>query len=464
MSNARLLRLTPARILNRIHPAQLVFVSYMLGIVIGAALLMLPAATVSGSISWIDALFTATSAICVTGLAVVDTGSYFSAFGQMVILVLIQIGGLGIMTFSVAFFRLIGRQISFRERMAVQDVFTHTPGEDVYQLLRSIFLFTVISELVGVILLLAHWSHEFPFDRALYLAVFHAVSAFCNAGFSLFSNNLMDYRGSLLLNVTVGGLIVLGGIGFPTVYDLYRRYVRPDGKRAKMLAQTKVVLLTTLSLIVGGAALFWVLEFDHALAGLSLRESVLASVFQSITTRTAGFNTVDISLLSAPTLAMMLFLMFFGASPGSCGGGVKTTTLAIIGALAVSRLRREHRVNLFKKSVPNDTLAKSTVLLLLSIGLIAIFFFLLLVSVSASAEDRVGQQREFLFYLFETVSAFGTVGLSMGATGQLSLMGKIWIIILMLIGRVGVLTIAYVVAGTTPSRGIEHAEENIMVG
>lgn len=449
---------------NRLHPGELIFLSYMLAIVIGALLLMLPAATVSGRIDAIDALFTATSAVCVTGLAVLDTGSDFSLFGQWVILALIQLGGIGIMTFSVAIFRLIGRQISFRERLAVQDVFTHTPGEDVYQILRAIFLFTAVAEIIGVILLFAHWLFVYPWPDALRFAVFHAVSAFCNAGFALHSDSMMAYRGGWLLNGTLCGLIVLGGIGFPVVYDLYHTLITRRGQRPKLLAQTKVVLLTTVILITGGAILFWLLEQNNVLRGLPAGEAFLASLFQSVTARTAGFNTVDIAALTDATLAMMMFLMFFGAAPGSCGGGVKVTTLALVSAFAWSRLRHERRVNLFKKSVPGDTMTKSVVLIIISMALISLIFFLLLLSAPADAAMGLQQNNPFLVYLFETISAFATVGLSMGATTQLTFAGKLWIILMMLIGRVGVLTIAYVVVGPTATRGLEYAEENIMVG
>ncbi len=450
------------RIIGRMHPAQWVFFSYMLVIALGTLLLLLPAATVSGSIPLIDALFTATSAVCVTGLVVVDTGSTFTIFGQLVILALIQTGGLGIMTFSVALFRLIGRQISFRDRMIVQDIFTHTPREDLYLLLKSIFIFAFAAEIIGAGLLFIFWMEEYPAGQALYLAVFHSVSAFCNAGFALFENSLMDYRDSLLLTLTVGGLIILGSIGFPVVYDLYYRFIHRKKQRHKLLAQTKIVLVTTLLLVVGGTALFALLEHDNSFRGYSFGEVTLMSLFQVVSARTAGFNTVDIAALSAPTLAIMLFLMFVGASPGSVGGGVKTTTLAILCAFAYTRLRRRRHVNLFRKTIPPDILSKSLVLVLVSIALVALFFFLLLVTMGWGSPEN--QQGKFLPALFETVSAFATVGLSMGTTGQLDLPGKIWIIILMLIGRVGVLTLAYIIAGPLTNLGTEHAEENIMVG
>ncbi len=449
---------------NRLHPGQLIFLSYMLAIGVGTLLLSLPIATVSGSISWADALFTATSATCVTGLSVLDIGTYFTLFGQLVILALIQLGGLGIMTFSVAIFRLIGRKISFRERMAVQDVFTHTAQEDVYQLLKSIFFFTLGVESLGFLLLFLFWSAHYPLGEAFYLSVFHAISAFCHAGFSLFENSLMDFRGNLFINTVIGTLIILGGIGFPVVYDLYHTYFTNAKVRKKLLAQTKVVLLMTAILVPGAAILFWALEQNNTLQGLPWNEAALSSLFQSIATRSAGLNTLDIGALKDSTLAMFLFLMFFGGAPGSCAGGVKITTLALIGAFAWSRFRQERRVNVFKKSVPADTLTKSVVLILISIALITLFFFLLLVFAPTEIPALGGRHIPFRLYLFEAVSAFGTVGLSMGVTPYLTPIGKLLLILMMLIGRVGVLTIAYVVVGPTATKGIEYAEENIMVG
>lgn len=449
---------------SRLHPAQIIFLSYLFAIILGTFLLMLPISTNTGSIALIDAVFTATSAVCVTGLVVVDTGSYFTSFGQMVILGLIQLGGLGIMTFSVAFFRLIGRQISFRQRRALQDVFTHTSRENIYDLLKSIFLFTIATELLGMGLLYLHWIHHYPWHQAMYLAVFHAVSAFCNAGFALFETSMMDYRDIPLLNVTVMLLVVLGGLGFPVVYDLYTTYVKRSHKRQKLLAQTKIVLVTSIILIIVGALLFSILEAKNTLHELLPSEVIWASLFQSVTARTAGFNTVDIASLTEPTLVMMMILMFIGASPGSCGGGIKTTTFALLAAFAWSRFKHEYRVNLFQKSIPVDILTKSIALVLIAIVLTAALFFLLLLSSPYGLESGIYQNQRFLPFLFETVSAVGTVGLSMGVTPQLTILGKIWIIVMMLVGRVGVLTFAYVVVGPTATQGIEYAEENIMVG
>ncbi|MCF8090173.1 MAG: TrkH family potassium uptake protein [Desulfotignum sp.] len=452
-----------ARIL-KVHPAIIVLASFLLAIIVGSIILKLPISTVDAEISWVDSFFTATSAVCVTGLIVVDTGSYFTLFGQCVILVLIQIGGLGVMTISVALFRWIGRKISFRHRMVIQDLFAHTPREDIFSLIKSIMLFTFGAELLGALFLTIHWSYEYPVSEAVYKAVFHAISAFCNAGFALFPDSMMRYSDNILLNVTMCSLIVIGGIGFPVLYDIQMWREKRKNQRARLSIQTKAVLLTTMVLIISGALMFGLLERTTAGEIQTFGQRFLTSIFQSITCRTAGFNTVDIASLKDATIAMIIFLMFIGASPGSCGGGVKTTTLALLAAFTASRIKRKRRVNMFKKSVPNETVTRSISLILVSFGIIGLVLFMLLVGNSASGHAVTYSHGTFLAYLFETVSAFGTVGLSMGVTPDLTTWGKCWIILMMIIGRVGVLAFAYIIVGTETLHGAEYSEENLMVG
>lgn len=447
----------------KMNPAILVLASFLFLITAGALLLKLPYSTVSGSISWIDAYFTATSAVCVTGLVVVDTGSYFSLFGQWVILALIQLGGLGLMSISVLLFKLVGRGISIRHRMALQDTFSHTPRGDIFSLIKSIVLFTLLSEIAGAVVLTIHWSREYPVFQAAYKGLFHSVSAFCNAGFALYPDSMMQYRGSFLLNAAICSLIVVGGIGFTVLYDLQCWARLRKKQRFKLSVQTKTVLATTLILIVAGAVMFAFLEQFPGHEKQSLGVRILTPLFQSITCRTAGFNTADIASLKDATLAMMIFLMFFGASPGSCGGGVKTTTLALISMFTLSRLRQKKSVNMFKKTIPEETVKRSVSLVLSSIGIISVVFFSIMVgnAMSGSHQEAHGA---FLKYLFETVSAFGTVGLSMGVTPELNLWGKSMIIIMMIIGRVGVLTFSYIIVGTISSKSVEYSEENMMIG
>jgi len=446
------------------HPAALVLASFLLVITVGTLMLKIPVSTKTGQIAWIDALFTATSAVCVTGLAVVDTGEYFTTFGQCVILALIQIGGLGLMTISVFLFQWIGRSVSFRHRMAMQDLFAHTPREDIFHLVKTIVLFTLAAEFIGAALLTVHWGSELGLPKAVYSGIFHSVSAFCNAGFALFPDSMMRYNTSFLLNLAMCALIVVGGIGFPVIYDLQSWYSQRREKRVRLSIQTKTVLLTTLILIVAGAFMFAVLERESLSTSQSTAHRILVPLFQSITCRTAGFNTVDIASLREATLAMMIFLMFFGASPGSCGGGVKTTTLALLVAFTMSRVSRRARVNMFKKSIPTETVTRSVSLILVSLGIIGIILFLLLVGDSATTRNAAGPHGAFLALFFETVSAFGTVGLSMGVTPQLSSLGKFWILSMMIVGRVGVLTFSYIIVRTGTVNGVEYSEENLMIG
>jgi trk system potassium uptake protein TrkH len=448
--------------LAKAHPATLVLATFLTAIAAGTLLLNLPLASRSGSISLVDALFTATSAVCVTGLVVVDTGSWFTPFGQLVILALIQLGGLGIMTSSVILFRLIGRTVSFRNRMVMQELFSPVPRRDIFSLLGSIVLVTVVVEGGGALLLTIMWSGEMGWQAALYSGIFHAVSAFCNAGFTLFPDSLVGYADDTAVLLIFAILIIIGGIGFPVLYDMQNRLFRSRSEHSRLSIQTKTVLATTAVLIVSGWVLFAFLERYGLIADLNTSRGMLASLFQSVTCRTAGFNTVDIAALQDATLVLLLLMMFFGASPGSCGGGVKTTTLAVIVAFTWSRITRQRRTNLFKRSVPYEVVNRSLSLVLVAIAVIGVVLFMLL----AGKAGRQGGEDSFSFlaYLFETVSAFGTVGLSMGLTPALSAWGKGWIILTMLIGRVGVLTFAYIIVRGGVTGGIEHAEENIMIG
>ena len=448
----------------KLNPATFILLSFLLVILSGTVLLKIPASTTAHTIPWIDALFTATSAVCVTGLIVMDTGTAFTVFGQCVILALIQIGGLGIMTISVSLFHWMGRRISFHQRMAMQDLFSSKPREDIFRLVKSIIIMTVCVECCGAVFLTLHWSREFGFGQAVFQGVFHSVSAFCNAGFALFPDSMMKYGNSYLLNAVICCLIIIGGIGFPVLYDLQGWFKLHKIKRFRFSVQTKTVLVTTLMLILLGALFIYITERQGFLDGRSVGFKMLTCLFQSITCRTAGFNTVDIGALKDATLIIMIFLMFFGASPGSCGGGVKTTTLALLTGFTLSGIRRKTRVNLFKKSIPAETVDRSITLVLVSIGIIGLVIFMMLVGDSITGHDIHQPRGSFLLYFFETVSAFGTVGLSMGVTPDLSAWGKSLITIMMIIGRVGVLTFSYIIVGTGPTNGLERSEENMMIG
>ncbi len=450
------------RSLQRMPPAFLIIFSYLAAVLLGTVLLTFPAASTGEPLSLIDGMFTATSAICVTGLIVVDTGTQFTVFGKSIILALIQLGGLGIMTFSVFLFLFLGRRMGTRGRWIITESFTATPIGEIRSLLRSIFLFTFIAEAIGTVLLFLFWRQEMPAPSALFTSLFHSVSAFCNAGFSLFRMSFVEYRSSTLLNFTILGLIVIGGIGFPVIYEVMRR-VRRTGRptRATLSLHTRMVLWTTLILIIVGGVLVMLLERNHEIAELTWRDKIFASLFQSITTRTAGFNTLDISSLGEATLFILIMLMFIGASPGSCGGGIKTTSLAVLAAIFQNRIRGRNSISIFHRTLPDDTVSRALSIFILAVMTITAGLILLLITQMGAGNV---EKEFFLANLFEAVSAFGTVGLSMGITSTLTSAGKLVIIVLMLLGRVGLLTVAYVITRRVGGGIFRYAEEKVMIG
>lgn len=446
---------------KKLPPGESILIYYAVAILLGALLLATPWAAQGEPLSFLDALFTATSAQCVTGLIVVDTGTRLSLFGQLVVLVLIQIGGVGIMTFSVFFFIYLRAGVSMRGRWVIHETLLHKPVGSLPELIKGIFLMTVGIEAVGAALLAFAFIPDLGIWQGLYSALFHSISAFCNAGFSLYSDSLVGYRDDGLVNLTVMGLIILGGIGFLVIQEVLQLWRQRRRPRRKISLHTKVVLLTTAFLIPYGTVLIGWLEADHALSGMSLMEGFWTALFQSVTARTAGFNTIDLNAFQAPTLFLIIFLMFIGASPGSAGGGVKTTTFALFVGILYNRLRGNPNTNLFRRTVPDEAVTRALALVLLAVSLIGIALFGLLIAQSHAA---VESSRSFLFYAFETVSAFGTVGLSLGATGELTALGKIITIALMFVGRVGLLTLAFAIAGRHRPYAPRHAEENIMIG
>ncbi len=447
-------KVRPKKELN-FQPAQVLAISFLITILTGTIFLLLPVSTTKGHISFIDALFTATSATCVTGLIVVDTPTYFSLFGQIVILLLFQLGGLGIMTFTTLFLLARGKRISIRDRFRVQEDFHHSPV-DVKSLTRDIFLFTFTFELIGTFILFIHWKKNLPWLKAFYISLFHSVSAFCNAGFSLFSTSLTHFKDDLVINLIFFFLIITGGLGFLVLKDVkdYLSHFR-ERKKIRVSLHTKLVFTMTLTLILGGALLFLALENQGALKMLSWKGKIFTSLFQVITPRTAGFNTLDLSMLGKATIFLLIGLMFIGASPGSTGGGVKTTTIGVIFFFLKSKIIGRESVNLFYRTLPTETIVKAFTVVSLSLGTIFLSAFALFL-----VEPLVA----FESALFEVFSAFSTVGLSLGITPMLSTPGKILIILTMYIGRIGPLTLLFAL-GREKARGkFEYIEEKVMIG
>lgn len=447
-----------------LHPAQILVLSFAAAIGLGTLLLMTPAAATGAPLGLVDALFTATSATCVTGLVVVDTGTALSAFGQGVVLALIQLGGLGIMTYSSVFLLALGRRISFRGQALLEDTLGRGKRTPVRRLVRHVVAFTLIIEVAGALVLTAAFASNRPLGEALYQGVFHAVSAFCNAGFSLHADSLTQYRGSWPVNLAVLGLIVLGGLGFLVLDDVKDAWADWRGGRVvRLRLHSKVVLAGSAGLTVLGAAGIWFFERGNALVGLTRGEAFLACVFQAVTPRTAGFNTLDYASLTDVTLFLTILLMFVGASPGSCGGGIKVTTAALLAALFRARLLGRRRVSLFRRTVPDPTVARAVTIAVASFSFATVGIFLLLASEVGSAPHGASGG-SFLEYFFEVVSAFGTVGLSTGTTTSLSPPGRLLVTAVMFAGRLGPLTLAVAVGLRDERAKLWYAEENLMVG
>jgi len=451
---------------RRLTPPRIFILSFALAILVGAILLRLPFAAGRDRLSFTDALFSSASAVCVTGLAVIDIGKDLSFAGQIVTLVLFQIGGLGIITFSVIVFGLMGRGISFKGREIMQSTFLHTPRRDFIVIVKGVLKLTFIIEGLGTIILFIRFAQDFPPAAAFFHALYNAVSAFNNCGYSLFSDNLISYRGDWIVNLTVMGLIVLGGIGFIVQHEVIARF---RGRQRRLSLHTKLVLLTTGSLILAGAVLFYLFEADHILKGVSGPTQFLDSLFQSITPRTAGFNTVAIDQLTNPTILVMIILMFIGASPGSTGGGIKTTSFALLLLMIWNRMKGQYHVKVFNRQIPREIIGRTIAIIFasaFSIGLITsvLLFFGEGENYGDALLQGVPMSRHFFVeYLFETVSAFGTVGLSMGITPKLNDIQKLAIVLMMFTGRVGPLALAFSWY-TAGKKEIKYAEESVMVG
>ncbi len=444
--------------IDTLSPIQKILLSFILLILAGTALLKLPFATRSG-ISFVDALFTSTSAVCVTGLIVLDTAKDFTLAGQFIILLLIQLGGLGIMTFSIAILSFIGADLSIKWRFTFDSFYDAMKKLPIKSLLKKIIVYTLIIEASIAIALFSQFADHFTLPRAIWHSVFHAVSAFCNAGFSTFSNSLMDYRSNYIVQLAIGIGIILGGLGFLVLTEL----AQAKRKRIKLFfgqftLHTKFVLFITGILIIMGIGVFLVLEWHYSIRDLSIGEKLFAAFFQSVTCRTAGFNTVDIGSLRSPTLFVMMLLMFIGGSPGSIAGGIKTTTMGVIASLIYSKFRGSQQIVFWGRSLNSDTIERSTSLMILAIFFITFSAFLLLTIDVFHVKDP------FLAVLFEVTSAFGTVGLSTGITSSISDPGRVLMCLVMYIGRLGPLTLIMALTARRKRVNIEYPKEHIMIG
>ncbi|MGB3136438.1 MAG: TrkH family potassium uptake protein [Nodosilinea sp.] len=434
---------------------------FLVLISVGTLLLLLPFATASGE--WNDplvAFFTATSAVCVTGLIVVDTGSYFSTFGEAVILTLIQVGGLGYMTANTFLVLLLGRRLGLRERLAIQQSMDNVALAGGKSLVISIIAMTLISELTGLFCLYPIFSRDYGSGYGLWLSVFHSISAFNNAGFSLFEDSLVGYALNPWVNAVITILVIIGGIGYQVIMELttwIRNRLRGDRCRGLFSLNFKVVTSTTAVLLAAGTLAFFVIEYQNpdTLGPELTHHKLLIAWFQSVIARTAGFNTIDIGAMSNASLFIMIALMFIGASPGSTGGGIKTTTIRILIACTRMALQGKEQVLCFRRQIPTSRVLKA-------IAVVVGSGFVVIVTTAIVAVSN--PTLSFIEILFESVSAFATVGLSTGITADLSDLGKYTIIFTMYLGRVGVLLFMGALLGDPKPSVVQYPEEELLIG
>jgi trk system potassium uptake protein TrkH len=448
-----------SRILRR--PEALLVLTFAGLILAGTIALSLPVSHKGERVSVLDAFFTATSAVCVTGLVTVDTATAWTVFGQTVIAVLIQLGGLGVMTFATLVAQVLGQRVSFSSQAAVHSAFfDHDVRSSIRTAIVRIVLLTLAFEMIGATLIYVALSQTPGLRASVFDAVFLAISAFCNAGFAVHSDSLLTAGRSGLLTTTIMVLIVVGGLGYTVLLEVLERgWRRVRGRRVSPVTwslNSRTVLLVSGVLIGGGTLLMALSGMTHAERGPL--ETLWHALFQSVTARTAGFNTVNIADLPVPTLMLLMLLMFIGGSPGSCAGGVKTTSTAVWIARVVGHLRGQESVNLLGRRVPDDVVRRAGVVIGLACAWILGGTMLLVIS------EGVGDELRLEDILFEQVSALATVGLSTGVTPELSPIGKLWIIVSMFAGRVGPLTVALAILPTRSAPSFRYAQERVMIG
>lgn len=437
-------------------PYMTILLSFMVVTILGGILLSLPISMRYGkSVKLIDGFFIATSAICVTGLSSIDIGSVYNIFGQMVILVLIQLGGLGVITFTSVIIIMISKKIGYYTKKIVQEDINIDTTFKIEEYVKKVILSVIVIEFIGTVILFFEFIKKFGFLKAVYYSFFHSVSAFCNAGFSLFSDNLYGFKNSFIINMTIPLLIFLGGIGFSTILNCYN-VLRKKEKR--LTSTTKLSIKISIFLVIIGMVAMFILEYSNksTIGNLSFGQKLEASFFQSVTTRTAGFNTISILGLKRSTSLLFVILMFIGASPGSTGGGIKTTTigLIILGTLAI--LKNKDTIEYDKRSVSWRIYSKAITVLFISLIYTTICIFLLIL---------FERNKNLLDLVFEVFSAFGTVGLSRNLTPSLADISKFILIVTMFVGRVGPLTIALALSKSNLKKGrYTYPQENILIG
>ena len=445
-----------------ISPYWILLYSFIAIIFIGTVLLALPISSATGkSIPIIDSLFTTTSAVAVTGLVVNDVSKSFSLFGKTIIMILIQLNGLGIMTFSSIIVLFVSKKISYQTKKIVQEDLNYNTLFDIQKYIKNVVKTVFFIEFLGAFCLFFVFIGRYSFLKAVYYSVFHSVSAFCNAGFTLYTANLIDFKSNNIINIVIPLLIFLGGIGFAVLNNIQlyvKKKITKDKKKIRLMLTTKMAVIISISLIIIGTVITFFLEMNNpaTLQSLSLHDKILTSIFQSVTTRTAGFQTLDLAHMKMGTVILYIVLMYIGASPGSTGGGVKTTTFGVIVLGVYSTLTNREDIELKRKKITWDIFNKA-----ISIVFISLTYIIFIVFCLSLLETNKG----FIELVFETVSAFGTVGLSMNITPELGNISKLLITLTMFVGRVGPLTIAMALSERGKRRGnYKYPSEDVSVG
>ena len=446
--------LESAKRLKSVKPARVLVLGFLLVLILGTIALKLPISSVDGeSISWVDAFFTSTSAVCVTGLVVVNTAAQWSIFGQCVILALIQIGGLGFMAFTTLIFMIMGRRITLKERLVIQEALNQSTLSGIVKLTRRILIGTFLVEGIGAFLLSFRFIPQYGAGKGIFFSIFHSVSAFCNAGFDIIGNNMESYTGDLLVNFVIMALIILGGLGFVVWMDLLEMFRNRWRERlswrrcfSKLHLHSKLVLVISVSLILLGFLFFLIVEWSK----------VLGALFQSVSTRTAGFNSISQGGLNESSKFMTIILMFIGGSSGGTAGGIKTVTIAVLLITVISVVRGKRYTEVFGRRIGEETIRKS----------MAVFWISLTLVMGVTMILNLFESADFISLLFETTSAFGTVGLSVGITGSLRTGTKCVLAFTMFVGRLGPMTMAVAFTASLKNNDahIKPAEENVMVG
>lgn len=457
---------------TRLKPVQVIVLTFLLVILAGALLLALPFSTSDGNaLSLLDALFVSTSAVCVTGLSPVDVSTRLSFFGQCVLIILMEIGALGLISFRTLFSIIFGHRLGIVDRTAVQETFLPNASPKIHTLVIYVVSSTLFIEFVGAAILFIHWTRTARFatvGETLFKSIFHAVSAFTHGSFALFSDSLISFQTDKITILTIALLIIFGSIGFLVGLEILNfirafSFRKNRAQKPRLSIHTKLILLSTVFLLCFGTVSIFFTERNGAFAEMSLADALINSFFFSVVPRTSGFNTVGMTTLSGATCLILIFLMFVGGGSGSTAGGVKANTFAILAAYSAARLRGFSRLTIFRRTIPNEIIERATALVVISAALVIFASFLLMISETRGL--NAAESRNILLpIIFETVSAFGTVGMTLDFTSKLTAFGKLVIIFVMFAGRVGTISLILAISLRQRKDDLPHAEESVMIG